>query len=425
MNIKTSQLENGLSIVSIQHQSLSTTVLSLIKTGSRNEEQDINGISHFLEHMCFKGTKNIDGRSMMRMLDGLGAETNAFTSQDYTGYYVKSPKKFWKKTLTTVSDIYHNPTFPEVEMEKEKGVILGEISMYEDMPMRHIYDLFNSLVFADEPLGWSVLGPRKVIKKMKQSDFVEYHNKRYVPNNTVMVVAGDVSHKDVVQEIKKTFETSKNKKIAKTQKVKLNQKKSAIKLHYRKTDQTHVMLGYPTVGFHHKDALAIRMASAVLGSGMSSRLFEKLREDMGVGYYVRSNYSAHEDVGVFQVSCGIDSTRVEETLEAIAQEVTRLQEESVSEEELRRVQEFIIGNTHMNLESSDDLAYFYGKRMLFDLELDSPKNIAKKIRGITARDIKRVVKKYFVKEKLNISMIGPHTSKKEKTFLQSYIKNLR
>ena len=414
------QLKNGLSILTIPVDSPSITVMSLVNTGSRFETKENNGISHFLEHMCFKGTSNQTGKDMMRYLDGLGAETNAFTSYELTGYYVKSITKHWKKTLGIVADIYLNATFPSDEMEKEKGVILGEISMYEDMPMRHIYDIFNELVYGDnQSAGFSILGPRKNIKKMTRDDFVDYHNEHYVASATTIVVAGNVNHQDVVKQVRKEFETIALSKKAKKEKAKNPQKKPRMLIKHKKTDQTHMILGYETKEFYHKDTIVLKVIGSLLGGGMSSRLFEKLREDMGVGYYVNARHNAQSDTGVLQFSCGVDSKRVAEVIEAIQYEISRLKTENVDEKELKKVQEFIIGNTQMGLEASDELAYYYGQLHLFSLDIKTPKDFSKNIKSVTSKDIKRVARKYFTLDRCNLAMIGPYTKKNQKEFMKA------
>ncbi|MFT6829248.1 MAG: putative Zn-dependent peptidase [Candidatus Paceibacteria bacterium] len=417
---KIKQLKNGLTIMTIPVESPSLTVMALVNTGSRFESKDNNGISHFLEHMCFKGTEKQSGKDIMRYLDGLGAETNAFTSYELTGYYVKSITKHWKKTLKVVSDIYLKPIFPEEELEKEKGVITGEISMYEDMPMRHIHDVFADLVFGNQqPAGFNILGPRKNIKKMKRSYFVKYHSEHYVASATTIVVAGNIDHKEVITQVEKEFSDIAESKRSKKTPAKIEQIKPRIRIVHKKTDQTHMILGYETKGFHHKDTVTLKVLGSLLGGGMSSRLFEKLREDMGVGYYVSARNTAQSDTGLLQISCGIDSTRVSEVLDAIQYEMHVLKNELVGTQELEKTKEFIIGNTQMGLEATDDLAYYYGQHHLFGLDIKTPNEFARIIKSVSAKDIQRVAKKYFTLNRINCAMIGPHTKKDQTQFMKA------
>lgn len=413
---KTTILDNGMTIITVPTDSPSLTVMTLVGTGSKYENKDNNGISHFLEHMCFKGTTKKTGKEIMRYLDSLGAETNAFTSYELTGYYVKSIKKHWKKTLSVVADIFLNSTFPDEELQKEKGVILGEISMYEDIPMRHVHDIFMDLVYADQPAGRTILGPRDNITNMQREDFITYHAEHYVAEATTLVVSGDVLHKDVVAQASKEFKNISTAKKLGKQKTISQQKQIQLRVLEKKTDQTHMVLGYQAQDMYHKDAAILKLMGVVLGGGMSSRLFEKLREDMGVGYYVRAHNSPQTDAGIFEISCGVDSNRVVEVLKAIQQEILRLVSELVNEDELKKAKEYLIGNTYMGLESTDDLAYYYGQRSLFNLGIETPKTVMKKIAAVSSKDIKRVAKKIFKNEFLNIAMIGPHDEKQQKSF---------
>jgi len=402
--------------VTITTDSPSVTVMSLVGTGSKYEQKENNGISHFLEHMCFKGTDKKTGKEIMRYLDGLGAETNAFTDYELTGYYVKSINKHWKKTLAVVSDIYLNSNFPKDEMEKEKGVILGEISMYEDMPMRHVYDVFAELAYKDQPAGRTILGTPLNIKQMKREDFVNYHTDHYVAEATTVMLAGNIDHKEVVAEVKKCFANISSSKKVPKQKTKTDQKKLGLHVHYKKTDQTHIIAGYESYNLYHKDTLILKLIAAILGGGMSSRLFEILREDMGVGYYVRAGNQAQTDTGSFLISCGVDSSRVAEVITAIQKEITRMTSELVSDAELKKTKDFIIGNTFMGLESSDDLAFYYGQRSVHDLEMKTPKEAMAALQKISAKDMRRVARNVFKNERLNIAMIGPHKEAEIKTF---------
>src|SRR3989339_1199866 len=200
-------LQNGLRVVTIPMKDNPTvTVLVLVEAGSKYEERKVNGISHFLEHMCFKGTiKRPKAVDISKELDALGSQYNAFTAQEYTGYYAKSDAKHFKKIFEIVSDIYLNSTFPEAEMHKEKGVIIEEINMYEDLPNRHVQDLVMELLYKDQPAGWSIAGEKKNILNMKRDDFVAYKKAHYLPEATVLVVAGAVTEKEVLREAKKIF----------------------------------------------------------------------------------------------------------------------------------------------------------------------------------------------------------------------------
>src|SRR5258708_5173138 len=339
-------LHNGLRVVTIPMKDNPTaTVLVLVEAGSKYESKEVNGISHFLEHMCFKGTiKRPKAIDISKELDTLGSQYNAFTSQEYTGYYAKSDAKHFKQIFDIVSDIYLNSTFPEPEIQKEKGVIIEEINMYEDMPSRHVQDLFMKLLYGDQPAGWNIAGEKENILNMKRDDFVAYQKLHYLPEATLIVVTGKVTEAAAMREVKKVF--GKVKRGQKVQKIKTKEKqtKPQVLTHFKKTDQTHFVLGVRTYDIFDDNNAGLSVLGGILGGGMSSRLFQKLREEMGVGYYVRAYNDAYTDHGFFQISAGVDNKRIDEVIEAVLYECRRLKNEEVIEEELNKVKEFLIGN---------------------------------------------------------------------------------
>ncbi|OGI67384.1 hypothetical protein A3A05_00895 [Candidatus Nomurabacteria bacterium RIFCSPLOWO2_01_FULL_41_12] len=406
-------LKNGLRVVTIPMKDNPTaTVLVLVEAGSKYETKKINGISHFLEHMCFKGTlKRPKAVDISKELDILGSQYNAFTVQEYTGYYAKSDAKHFGKIFDIVSDIYLNSTFPEVEMEKEKGVIIEEINMYEDMPQRHVQDLMMKLLYGDTPAGWNIAGEKKNILKMKRDNFVKYKHEHYLPEATVLIVAGAVEEKKVLKEVKRVFgQVPRGHKTGKV-KVKEMQNKPEALIKYKKTDQTHFVLSARSYDFFNKKSPALSVLGGILGGGMSGRLFQKLREEMGVGYYVRAYNDAFTDHGFFQISAGVDNKRIYEVLEAVLKECRKLKNYIVSEEELNKVKECLIGNMKLSLEATDDIANFYGGQELLKKELKNIEEKAKEIRATTARQIQNLAKDIFKNKGLNLALIGPFKEK--------------
>jgi predicted Zn-dependent peptidase len=405
--------KNGLRIITVPMKDNPTvTVLVLVGTGSDYETKEINGISHFLEHMCFKGTeKRPSAMVISHELDSLGCQYNAFTSHEYTGYYAKSDAKKFKQILEIVSDIYLNSTFPEKEIEKEKGVIIEEINMYEDMPASHVQDIFETVLYGDQPAGRNVAGTKENIKRMNRNDFVQYKKKHYIASNTVVVVAGNIDNKDVYSEIKKNFNQVITTKKINKEKTKELQNKPNILVKYKKTDQTHFVLGFRSFSLFDKRNSILSVLSAILGAGMSSRLFIKLREEMGVAYYVRSYNDPSLDHGSFQISAGVNNSRIKEVIEEILKECTRLIKEKVELKELSKVKSFLIGNMKMSLESTDDIANFYGGQELMKEEIKNLEQKIKEIKDVSVSDIQKMAKLIFREKNLNLALIGPYKDK--------------
>ncbi|MEK7564188.1 MAG: pitrilysin family protein [Patescibacteria group bacterium] len=406
-------LKNGLKVVTIPMKDNPTvTVLVLVETGSKYENKKNNGISHFLEHMCFKGTtKRPKAIDISKELDGLGSQYNAFTGQEYTGYYAKSDARHFKQILDVVSDVYLNSIFPDPEIQKEKGVIIEEINMYEDMPSRHVQDLVMKLLYGDQPAGWNIAGEKKNILHMKREDFVNYKREHYLPEATTIIVAGQITEKEVMKEAHKIFDPISRGKKENKLKVREVQIKPQVLLKFKKTDQTHFVLGVRSYGLFNKNNAVLSVLGGVLGGGMSSRLFQKLREEMGVGYYVRAYNDTYTDHGFFQISAGVDNKRIEEVIHAVLLECRSLIEVKVSEEELNKVKECLIGNMKLSLESTDDIANFYGGQELLKKTIQTPEEKAKALRKVTAEDIQDMAKDIFKDNKLNLALIGPFKDK--------------
>ncbi len=417
-------LKNGLRVITVPMKDNPTaTVLVLVETGSKYETKDVNGISHFLEHMCFKGTtKRPKAVDISKELDALGSQYNAFTAQEYTGYYAKSDARHFKKIFNIVSDIYLNSTFPDAEMQKEKGVIIEEINMYEDMPQRHVQDLMMKLLYGDQPAGWNIAGEKKNILNMKREDFVQYHKKHYLPEATVLVVAGQVTEKEVMSEVNKIFKDIEHGDKGGKLKVQEKQTKPEILINFKKTDQTHFVLGVRTYDLFSKKSVILSVLGGVLGGGMSSRLFVKLREEMGVGYYVRAYNDSYTDHGFFQISAGVDNKRIDEVLQAVLEECKKLKNVLVSEDELNKVKECLIGNMKLSLESSDDIANFHGGQELLKREIRGAEEKAKEIRKVTAQQIQELAQGIFKDNKLNLAIIGPFKPKKSESQFSKLLK---
>lgn len=408
-------LDNGLRIILAPEQdSLTTTVLILVEAGSKYETKEINGISHFLEHMCFKGTekrpKSIDIASE---LDGIGAQYNAFTGHEYTGYYAKAQPKHFDKILDVVSDIYLHQIFDVSEIEKEKGVIIEEINMYEDLPMRKVADLFLELLYGDQPAGWNIAGNKENIKKMSRGDFIKYHDEHYLAQSSLVVVAGKFDEKEAVEKIKEVF---KGVKLGdKTPKIKTleQQEKPEVLLKHKKSDQTHLILGVRAYDIFDKRKYALQVLADILGGGMSSRLFQKIREEMGASYYVRAEADLFTDHGYLAVSAGADNQRAEAVVAAIIEEFKKAAENGVGEKELQTAKDHLTGHLMLSLETSDEWASFYGGQDILTKKIILPKEIAEKIQAVKAEEIHEVAKDIFQNNKLNLAVIGPFDDKEQ------------
>jgi predicted Zn-dependent peptidase len=415
MNYTKKKLKNGMRIITVpMKENPTTTVLVLVETGSKYESKDNNGISHFLEHMCFKGTsRRPSAFDITRELDGIGAQYNAFTGQEYTGYYAKSDYKNLDTILDVVSDMYLNPIFPEKEIEKEKGVIIEEINMYQDLPQRMISDEFHKLLYGDHPAGWNIAGTKENILKMKRTDFIDYRSKHYVASATTVIVAGKINEKDVFKKVSKAFKDIGKWKKDDKEKVVETQKTPQVLVHHKDTDQTHIVLGVRSFNTYNKYNPIIMVMDAVLSGGMSSRLFQKLRDEMGVCYYVGADNNEYTDHGFFSIFAGVDSKRVKEAITTILTEMNNIKSNLVKSDELNKAKQYLIGNLNLGLESSNSLALYYGMQEILRKDIKKPEDIIKQIKAVTAEEIKFVMERIFKDEGLNLAIVGKFKDDKE------------
>ncbi|MES2088030.1 MAG: pitrilysin family protein [Patescibacteria group bacterium] len=408
MNFSKKILSNGVRLISIPMPASPTvTVMVLVEAGSKYETKDRNGISHFLEHFVFKGTtRRPKTADISRELDSLGAQYNAFTSQEFTGYYAKAHKDKTEKILDIVADMYLDPTLPEIELEKEKGVVIQEIKMYEDEPSRNVQDLFMELMYGDQPTGRNIAGTEETVKSFSREDLLLYRSELYVGEATTIIVSGGFDEA-VVDHVEKIFSVLPKPKKFEKPKVIESQVSPKILIKEKETDQTHLVLGVRAFSVFDPQAPILRVLCAVLGAGMSSRLFTKLRDELGLCYYVSASPDLYTDHGIFQVSVGADTKKVPETIKAVMEELKRLKSELVSEEELRKTKDFLVGNLYLSLESSDELAQFIGMQEVLRKPIKLAEQVSKEIEMVTPEQIKALAQKLFIDQSLNLAIIGP------------------
>lgn len=403
-------LPNGLRLITIPMPSFeSATVMVMVGAGSRYETPKNNGISHFLEHMAFKGTeKRPNAQAIASLIDGIGGEFNAFTSKEVTGYYVKSAATHVDLCLDILSDMLKNSKLDEAEIEREKGVILEEINLYEDTPSRKIGDIFEGLLYGDTPMGWDIAGRKEVIKKITRNDFVEYMKSLYSANNITVVVAGGIDAERVEGVVEEFFGDMPSFDTVKYTKLVENQVKPALTIKEKETEQVHVAVGFRTVDIDSKEKHALSVLAAILGGGMSSRLFSEVREKRGLAYYVRTSSEHYQDGGNMVSTAGLDPKRLEEGISVIVEEYSKFAkgEANVTEEELSKAKEYLKGHFVLELEDSRSVAALHAQAELLEKEIETPDQVIAKIDAVTLEEVEKLAKKYFKEETLNLAIIG-------------------
>lgn len=409
-------LKNGLRLILVPRRATEVvTVMAMFKVGSRQEETDIAGISHVLEHMHYKGTpKRPTGFSVAEFIESIGGEHNAFTGKEYTGYYVKIMPKHLEKGFDFLSDNLLNSKIEDSELDREKGVIIQEINMYEDLPMQMVGSHFEKIIFGDNALGRDIIGRKESVSATTSAKLFDYKEKYYQAKNAVVVLAGNFgkySDQEIAKLVEKYFQF-KNEPVKKTSPVKINNKKS----HYienKKTEQTHLVVGFKTVSFNHPDYFALDLLATVLGGSMSSRMFSEVREKRGLAYSVKTRTSEYSESGTIETQAGVGHGKLYEATEAIMGEYKKVKEELVSDSELAKVKEITLGKMLIGIEDSEEIAFHYASEALLADKILTYDEMRKIYQKITASDIMRVAKKYLVDEKMGLAVIGPKIDKKK------------
>jgi len=408
MKYKKTTLPNGVRVIVVPvRDNPSTTVVVACETGSEYESKKENGLSHFLEHMLFKGTATRPSAlTVSSELDSVGAESNAMTSNEVTMYYAKAQKKHWKKLFEVVSDIYLNPAFPAADLEKERGVIIQEIQMYKDLPHKHVWDILQNLLYGDTSAGRPITGSVENVKNFSRQEFMSYHRKHYIPSKTIVVVAGDITEKVVIDEVKKVFGTLPAVSRKERQNVKEKQKIPGFVLEKKKSDQTHMVMALRGYKSSDKKSVVASILMGVLGAGMSSRLFQRLREEMGACYYIYAYHEGDRDRGLAAIATGVDAKRAAEVIKALIDECKRLSFEKVSEKELKKVKDYKVSHLYMGLETTDALAGYFISEEVAHGHIRNPEEKEREIRAVSAEAVLELAKEIFRDRNLNLAIIG-------------------
>lgn len=417
---KTSTLKNGLTLITIDLPHLeSVTTLLAVGAGSRYEVQKNNGISHFLEHMFFKGSRKYPtAEEISTIIDGIGAVNNAATSKEWTDYWIKSAANHLELSIDILSSMLKEPLFLEEEIDREKGVIIEEMRMRKDSPQSYIWTLYEMLMYGDQPLGWDIIGDEKTINSINREDILNYTKSLYSPKNMVLVFAGKIP-KNIKELSEKYFldlpEYSSFKALPY---VPQKQLKPKVDVYYKQTDQVNIALGVKGYDRDDPKKYAARVLAVILGEGMSSRLFIQVRERRGLAYHIGADHDPYKDTGSFAVGGGLKLEKVYDGIEVILAELQRTVLEKVTEDELKKAKDSIRGRLALRTESTNFLAEHFGIKYVLDNNLESFDQMLQKIDNVTAEDVRGVAKELFKKEKYNLQIIGPFKSseKFEKIF---------
>ena len=409
-------LANDLPLIMVPMRGVeSVTVLVGVGSGSRDESVSKAGLSHFLEHMAGKGTKKRPTPfEVASVIDSIGGEQNAGTSKEFTEYFAKVASPHLETAFEFLSDNLKNSIFAPREVEKERRVIVEEINMYEDLPMRHVLDVSELLLYGDNALGRDIAGNKKTVAGIGQKDFFDHLSKFYQAQNMVVVVAGKFQKRRAKRLMKKYFENFKKGKKPERKKITFVQKEARIKLVYKKTEQAHFCLGVQGVSYSHPDRFTALIIASILGYSQTSRIYRRIREEKGWAYYVHTMPEFYTDTGAIYTQAGVSLDKISESIDLVKKEYFWLTQGKVDDRELKRAKDYLKGRFILALEDSSNVASRYAIQAVVENKIRTPDEVLGLIDKVTSNDILRVSKKIFRSEKLNLAIIGPY--KKSKKF---------
>jgi predicted Zn-dependent peptidase len=384
-----------------------------IAAGSRYENKHISGISHFLEHMVFKGTPTRSNRKIKEEIEGRGGTLNGFTSEEITCYLVKVSNRHINIALDVLSDMILNASLNKEDIERERTVIIEEIKMYRDLPTHHVHDILSEAMWPDHALGLTIAGDIKSLKSITRQELLDYKKKNYVPENIAFVLCGNLDHFSVIKKAKDIFDIDvkiEPKTIVKFDKV---QTCPRVKILYKETEQTRLCMGLHTFGRMHRDRFGLVLLHIILGANMSSRLFENLREKKGLAYDIGSEVKRYVDTGAFIVNAGLDHKKAIETVKLIVDELIEIKKNLVGKDELERAKEYFGVQLSLALEDTVDHMLWIGEHVITTDETPNKKAIIKKIESVSLRDIQRIARNIFTSSNANAALIGPLRDKEK------------
>ena len=418
------RLQNGITLLVVPMKGVaSVTVLVMVRTGSRDEPIKLAGISHFLEHMVFKGTRKYpNAHAITSVIDSIGGEFNAFTSKEFTGFYIKLASKHLERGVDVLSEMLTRPRLSAADIEREKGVIVEEINMYEDLPPRKVVNVYERLIYGDTSLGRETIGSRETVKALQRKDFAAYLRERYTTGRMVIGVVGGVTNEGLgVRKIRALIETSfstlQEGSDGWGKPLRIAQKEPAVSLHHKETGQAHFVLGTRGFARAHKDRYVAAVLVTLLGGNMSSRLFTEIREKRGLAYYIKADMDTFFDHGSVNVSAGVVLAKIDEAIRVILEQFGKVRKDSgagrVTAEEVSQAKEYLKGRFILELEDSQEVADLFVRRLLLERKILTPKALLAKIEAVKHEDVVRVAREIFVEKNLNLAVVGPYSQKKD------------
>jgi predicted Zn-dependent peptidase len=403
-----SKLENGITVATATMPHMNSVSVGLwVAVGGRFEPARLSGVSHFIEHMLFKGTRKRTAAQISQAVEGLGGYLNAFTSEELTCFYSKARHDRFEELLEVLVDMLLNSKFDPTELDKERGVIKEELAMYLDQPQQHVHELLNETLWPDQPLGRSLTGTPETLDGMARADLVNYKKSNYVTQSVVIAAAGNIEHKTVLKEASRYARKFPSNKRPRFQPAVCDQAAPRVRLHTKDTEQTQIALGIRTCSRHDPRRFALRLLNTILGENMSSRLFQIIREDHGLAYNICSHASCFDDVGSITISAGLETDRLEKALKLVSRELRKLAQKPPEAGEFRRARDYVIGQLDLSLENTENQMMWLGEQYIGYGKVESPTELKSKLADVTPAQVKAAARDFFQADRVNLALVSP------------------
>jgi predicted Zn-dependent peptidase len=411
---RVSKNQGGLTVVTAEMPHMASVSLGIwVGVGGRYEPADLSGVSHFIEHLLFKGTRRRSAKQISQDVEGIGGYLNAFTTEELTCFYSKARHDRFQELLEVLMDMFLNSTFEPGEIEKERNVIKEELAMYLDQPQHHVLELLNETLWPNQPLGRSLTGTLATLNSLTRKQLLDFRRRNYVSGGTLIAAAGQLHHDQVIKAISafaRRLPAGERPRFAPAVSA---QTAPQVRLFTKTIEQTQLALGIRTCSRHDSRRFALRLLSTILGENMSSRLFQVLREDHGLAYSVCSSLSFYDDVGALVISAGLETDKLQSALRLIGQELNRLKKTLIGRAELRRARDYLIGQIDLGLESTENQMMWLAEQMLGYGRTVPPEHIKHRLSEVRASDIRAAAREFLRPERLSLSVVSPLESERK------------
>ncbi|OGV47011.1 MAG: hypothetical protein A2X46_07685 [Lentisphaerae bacterium GWF2_57_35] len=409
LNFQETTLSNGIRVATAGMGHVESVAMGVwVGVGGRYEDKKLSGVSHFIEHLLFKGTENRSARDISQSIEGRGGYFNAFTQEESTCYYARIAAEHTWSTFDILSDMYLHPRFASEDIEKERGVIIEEIMMYRDQPQHCVQEMLGESLWANHPLGRPLIGTVENIERVSREEILGFKAKKYVPSNTVVVFAGKVDHAECVKRVSGILSGARKSAKPSYKKVEKSCLQEKVAVSTKDIEQTHIAMGVRLFGRHDARKYSLKVMSIVLGENMSSRLFQIVREKHGLAYSIHSSVELYDETGVLSIQAGVDRKRSDKAFDLIVRELKQMKTKKVGASELRRAKDYAIGQLRIGMESTTNQMMWAGENIMNFGRFIQPDEVIASIEKVTDKDIHQVAGEVLDADKLSVAMVTPN-----------------